>query len=110
MGIKKLLSIVLIFSIYLAASFANAQETQTFAVVTVDANGAVTSCQVDTVQGSLPIVDGAFDTALLLEVIVPNSPVLMQASGEQPRTGYTSVVEADEQVVRKVAVCEDLCL
>ena len=34
-----------------------------FCVVTVDANGAVTSCQVDTVQGSLPIVDGAFDTA-----------------------------------------------
>ncbi len=37
MGIKKFLSIVLIFSIYLAASFANAQEKQTFAVVTVDA-------------------------------------------------------------------------
>ncbi len=32
-----------------------------FCVVTVDANGTVTSCQVDTVQGSLPIVDGAFD-------------------------------------------------
>lgn len=34
-----------------------------FCVVTVDADGKVTSCQVDTVQGSLPIVDGAFDTA-----------------------------------------------
>ena len=37
MGIKKFLSIVLVFSLYLAASFANAQENQTFAVVTVDA-------------------------------------------------------------------------
>ena len=33
-----------------------------FCVVTVDADGKVTSCQIDTVQGSLPIVDGAFDT------------------------------------------------
>lgn len=34
-----------------------------FCVVTVDADGKVTSCQIDTAQGSLPIVDGAFDTA-----------------------------------------------
>ena len=53
---------------------------------------------------------GASNTALLVEGIVPNAPVLMQASGEQPRTGYTSVVESDEQVVREVAVREDLCL